>query len=392
VTPDVDLLVAGAGAAGLSLAVRLATRARLSVRVVDGRTGPSDDRTFCFFRGRPHPFERAIARRYATVLVRDAHRVVRRALVERPYEELPGLAFAELALGTIASNDRVRVEWGTSLTSFAERHDRVLVETTRGAVSTRLFIDARGGRAHAHAPRDEADGDVRWLQHFVGHVVRTERPIFEVGVATLMDFDVSQDDGPHFVYVLPSDAHEALVEDTYFSASMLPRARYEDGIASWLERRGAGAFEVLRREVGAIPMVTAPHRALARSRVVTLGQRSGAAKASSGYAFQFIQRQCDALAEVLASTEARAPLGWAPPRSLVATFLDRVMLSFLRASPTRAPEVFVPLFEEVPPEALARFLSEEGTPGDHVRVMAAVPRAAVLGEVVRSRALWLRSR
>jgi lycopene beta-cyclase len=392
VSTDVDVLLAGAGAAGLSLAVRLSARTDLRVLVIDARPGPSDDRTFCFFRGRSHPFERAIARRYATVLVRDARHEVRRTLREHPYEELPGLSFAELALDTISKSARVRVQWGTALRSFGERGDRVIVETTRGSVSTRLFVDARGGRAHAHAARTESDADVRWLQHFVGHVVRTERPIFEPGVATLMDFDVPQDEGPHFVYVLPTDAHEALVEDTYFSAAVLPRARYEAGITAWLDRQGAGAFEVLRREAGAIPMVTAPHRALARSRVVALGQRSGAAKASSGYAFQFIQRQCDVLADVIAATEGREALAWTPPRSVVATFLDRVLLSFLRSNPTRAPEVFVPLFDQVPADALARFLSEEGSAADHLRVMAAVPRAAVLGEALRSRALWLRSR
>ena len=105
---DVDVLVAGAGAAGLSLAVRLAAQTRLRVLVLDARPGPADDRTFCFFRGRRHPFERAIARRYGTVLVRDGTREVRGALVERPYEDLPGLAFAELALATISSSERVR--------------------------------------------------------------------------------------------------------------------------------------------------------------------------------------------------------------------------------------------------------------------------------------------
>ena len=388
---DVDVLVAGAGAAGLSLAVRLAERTRLSVRVLDVRPGPTDDRTFCFFRGRSHPFERAIARRHATVRVRDARREVRRTLTERPYEELPGLAFAELALRLLAPSDRVHVAWNTGLCAFGEQRERVLVETTRGAVSARILVDARGGRAHAHAARGK-DTDVRWLQHFVGHVVRTERPVFEPGVATLMDFDVPQDEGPHFVYVLPTSAHEALVEDTYFSAAVLPRARYEANLASWLDRHGAGGVEVLRREAGAIPMVTAPHRGLARSRVVTLGRRGGAARASSGDAVEFIQRQCDALADRLASAGGREPLTWDPPRSVVATFLDRVMLSFLRTHPARAPEVFVPLFEQVPPDALARFLSEEGRPDDHVRVMAAVPRAAVLGEALRSRALWLRSR
>ncbi|MFN7699274.1 MAG: lycopene cyclase family protein [Deltaproteobacteria bacterium] len=389
---DVDVLVAGAGAAGLSLAVRLAAQTRLRVLVLDARPGPADDRTFCFFRGRRHPFERAIARRYGTVLVRDGTREVRGALVERPYEELPGLAFAELALATISSSERVHVAWGTELRAFGEGAGQVRVETSRGSLSARCFIDARGGRAHAHAPRGGHDPHVRWLQHFVGHVVRTERPIFDPTVATLMDFEVPQDLGPHFVYVLPTSRHEALVEDTYFSPARLPRARYEATLEAWLARHGAGGFEVLRRESGAIPMTTAPQRSLARSRVVVLGQRGGAAKASSGYAFQFIQRQCDALVHTLLSSGVEDALAWQPPRSLIATFFDRVMLSFLSRHPTRAAEVFLRLFEAVPGDALARFLSEEGTALDHARVMAAVPRRGVLGEAFRSNAIWLRSR
>lgn len=388
---DLDVLVAGAGAAGLSLAVRLATQTRLRVRVLEARPGPSDDRTFCFFRGRAHPFEPAITRRYDTVVVRDEHSHVRRSLGARPYEELPGLAFAEHALALLAPHaERVHVAWGHTVSSFTEQRDGVAVQTSEGRVTARLFVDARGAHTLAHV--SELADEVRWLQHFVGHVVRTERPIFEPGVATLMDFDVAQDEGPHFVYVLPSSPTVALVEDTYFSASVLPRARYEAQIDAWLARHGAGEHEVLRREAGRIPMTTVPQARAAQGRVVVIGQRGGAAKASSGYAFQFIQRQCDALAEYLRRAGLEAPLSWQPPRSHVASFLDRVMLAHLRRHPREASRVFVPLFRDVPAEALARFLSEEAGLTDHVRVMNAVPRLPVAHEALRSRALWLRGR
>ena len=35
-----------------------------------------------------------------------------------------------------------------------------------------------------------------------------------------MDFDVSQEQGLHFMYVLPFSANEALVESTYFSPKL----------------------------------------------------------------------------------------------------------------------------------------------------------------------------
>lgn len=390
-TADADVVIAGAGAAGLSLAVRLAERApHLRVEVLEPRSAITNDRTFCFFRGPRHPFEAAIARRWDEVEVRHGTRVVRRRLGDKPYEELPGGAFHDLATRLLERAPRTRVTRGVRVTSFTEHANGVEVGTTRGTLRGKLFVDARGGNALGHA-RTEA-GEVRWAQHFLGHVVRTERPIFEPTRATLMDFDVPQEDGPHFVYVLPSSPNEALVEDTYFSPVPFDRARYQQNLDAWLARRGAGQVAIHRSEAGVIPMTTAPKRRCARSRVAVIGQRGGAAKPSTGYAFQFIQRQAEALAALIAREGVDAALPWVPPRSQVATFYDRVFLSFLHANATRGPELFLGLFERVPPESLARFLSEEGGVLDHLRVMNAVPRRGVVAEIARSRRLWLRSR
>jgi lycopene beta-cyclase len=390
-TTDADVVIAGAGAAGLSLAVQLAARApHLRVEVLEPRAAITNDRTFCFFRGPPHPFEAAIARRWDEVEVRAGARVVRRKLRGKPYEELPGGAFHELAERLLSRAPRVRVTRGVRVTSFTEHAGGVDVLTTSGALCGKLFVDARGGRARGHARPQP--GEVRWAQHFLGHVVRTERPVFEPSRATLMDFDVAQDDGPHFVYVLPTSPHEALVEDTYFSPTPFESARYEQNLAGWLARRGAGSFEIVRSESGVIPMTTAPQLRSARSRVAVIGQRGGAAKPSTGYAFQFIQRQAEALAALVTAAGVEAPIPWVPPRSRVATFYDRVFLSYLHANATRAPDLFVGLFERVPPEALARFLSEEGGVLDHVLVMNAMRRRSVVAEIARSRALWLRPR
>ena len=98
-------------------------------------------------------------------------------------------------------------------------------------------------------------GDVHLLQHFRGRVVRSAEPAFEADTATLMDFDVSQAHGLHFVYVLPFDAHTALVESTFFTERLLPEAVYEEAIDAWLARRRTGAvFETVSREGGVIPM------------------------------------------------------------------------------------------------------------------------------------------
>lgn len=388
---DVDVLIAGAGASGLSLAVRLAN-AGIGVHVLDARSEPVvDDRTFCGFRCVPHPFEAAIVRVYDRIEVRHAERAVVRRLGRHPYEEIPGARFQAMAIERLAACGNAKVTWNAEVRTFRERASDVVVTTSQGEVQARLFVDARGGSRLGWVESEPPAGDVRWLQHFVGWEVRVERPCFVPGVATLMDFDVDQGLGPHFVYVLPRSRHEALVEDTYFSPESLGFARYEATLERWLERRQAGSVTVLRTEAGQIPMTTAPVSRARSSRVVVIGQRGGAVKPSSGFAFHFIQRQCDALTALVKAQGVERPLPWIRGHTPVATFLDRVMLSFLKRRPDSAPAVFTALFETVPGDRLARFLSECATPLDLIAVMASVAPFGLGAEAIRARRVWLRS-
>lgn len=384
---DAEHLIVGAGCAGLSLAVRLAAQPvheRGRVVVIEPRTALGGDRTWCTWRGRPHPFEAAITHRWSKWRVVGARGAVVHTLPNRPYEQVDSVAFAAVALTRLEQGEGVEVRLGTTVRELHDEGASVRVDTDAGTLRARLVWDGRGG-----APAiDRGEDDVCWLQHFVGWVVRTERPIFDPSTVTLMDFEVSQERGPHFVYVLPYAEDLALVEDTYFSEHALSEDEYASTLRAWLDRRGAGRFEVLRRERGAIPMDTAPVRRRASPRIVPIGLRAGAAKPSTGYAFAFIQRHSDALA-IVAGDGARPP-PQLPVRSPVATFFDRVFLSFLRRRPHAAPELFGALFARTPPASLVRFLLEEGGVRDHLAVMNGVPRLALALEAVRARRIWMR--
>lgn len=382
---DVEHLIVGAGCAGLSLAVRLAARSareRGRVRVLDPRRELGGDRTWCSWRGAPHPFARAITHRWERWRVLAEGRTIERGSRARPYEHVDSRAFVEIARATIARAEGVELTLGVAVRELADDGRAVRVETDAGPLRARVVWDARGISPDERARAD----DVRWVQHFVGWVVRTERAIFEPEVATLMDLEVPQERGPHFVYVLPYARDEALVEDTYFSDAPLEEEAYEATLRSWLDARGAGGFEIVRRERGRIPMSTAEPAPRAGARIVPIGIRGGAAKPSTGYAFAFIQRHVEAHARSAARGETPPPE--IAVRSEVASFFDRVFLAHLRRHPTRAPQIFGALFERTPPEALARFLSEEGGVRDHLAVMNGVPRLAVALEALRSRALW----
>ena len=68
-----------------------------------------------------------------------------------------------------------------------------------------------------------------------------------------------------------------------------------------------------------------------------------------------------------------AALGW----------MDTVLLTALERQPERGPELFHALFARCPPGPLVRFLNEVGGIADCLQVVAAMPKAPMLGAALR---------
>ena len=86
---DADIVIAGAGASGLSLALMLREKApHLSLLLLEPREAHTNDRTFCFFRTKAHRFSSLVSRSFRDIEVRSETQVVQRTLREHPYEEL----------------------------------------------------------------------------------------------------------------------------------------------------------------------------------------------------------------------------------------------------------------------------------------------------------------
>lgn len=385
-------MIAGAGCAGLSLAVQLALQARRRgqpcprIVLVEPRTQYVRDRTWCYWRFVDHPFAEAVTRRWTRWLVREGAREVVRGTPAHPYEHVAVDAFYALARRILAEFPEVELRLGCEVRAIVERADGVEVETSAGTVRAALAFDSR--------PAAPATGgaEVDLLQHFVGWEVEAPRAVFDPETPVLMDFAVSQARGLHFLYVLPFSPTRALVETTYITEATLPAAAYEADLREYLAARyGVTEPAVQFVERGAIPMTTRPAVPRTSARVVHLGLRGGLAKGSTGYAFQAIQAHTTALATELLDRPG-APPRVPPARPAPAEAMDRVLLSHLHRHPERGPQIFVDLFERLPADLLCRFLSDEARLLDYPRVMLASPLLEMTGAVLRSRALWMRTR
>ena len=358
-----SFVIVGAGCAGLSLAVHLLDAGETRpIAIVDGRTRFDDDRTWCGFRMDPHPFEACIAHTWHAWKV--AYRSESTHRSERhPYVHIPAKAFYDFALQRLERAPNVELHFGVSARDLGSGS----VDTSRGTLRGDWVFDSRA------TPMNDG-----LRQHFRGFFVHTEQPVFDADAMTMMDFRVPQDRGIRFVYVLPFDAHHALVEDTFVTTDTFPID--ESALEHVL---GDTAFTIDREERGCIPMSA---RAVAESpaRTLRIGTGGGVVKPSSGYAFEFIQRHSADIVRALRAGEAPKPYA----RAL---WMDQVMLEVLQSRPDWAPELFVGLFRNNDPNRLVRFLMERSSPRDALAIMRSLPATPFMRAALRAMARGVRA-
>jgi len=379
---DADVLIVGAGCAGLSLAVHLleAGASDLEIVLLDRRSSHGRDRTWCYWSGPDHPFQAAVRQSWNRWRVVTSEGEVERGSRSVAYRCIQADTFYDLALERIERSPNVKLVRGVSVEALRDIEGGVAAVTEDGEFTARRAFDSRPPE-----PGPVPAGEIHWLQHFVGLEVETDRPAFDPSVATLMDFRVMDGADIRFMYVLPLDDRTALVEDTFFGGEPRLESDYLESIDRYLaERLGVASWTEKHREHGAIPMSTVPPAAPSSQRVTSIGLRAGLARPATGYAFLAIQRHSRRLAvyTIRAGVDRPMPRGRPYPRAVA--FLDRVFLAYLERQPQEAPEMFREMFEGVAPERMARFLFDGGTLADRIAVMRSLPATPLIGQALRS--------
>ncbi|MEU0098484.1 lycopene cyclase family protein [Streptomyces sp. NPDC006267] len=382
---DFDVVIVGAGAAGLSLAYHLCapdSAVPLSVALVDAPPGPlrAPPRTWCFWEPPGGDYDPVLAASWPRLRVRAAdgaptvarlsrlrYKMLRsdafEALVERRLSRTPALSRIEATVSAV----RDRPSGGGEVLSRDACGERVLV---RG----RHVFDSR-------PPRRLPPARTTLLQHFTGWFVRTERPAFDPATADLMDFRTPQPaHGLSFGYVLPLDTRTALVEYTEFSPAPLDADGYRRALRHYThDVLGLGPLRVTGQEHGVLPMTDGRFPARQGRSVYRIGTAGGATRPSTGYTFAAVQRQSRAVAERLRTGRPpRMPL----PYGRRARAMDAVMLRALDSGRVDGADFFGRLFRGVPGERLLSFMEGSSRVHEDLLVGLRTPVAPMLRTVL----------
>lgn len=375
---DARIAVIGAGCGGLRTALAVRRRLpRTTLVVFDPRTTFPRDRTWCRWSFGPDETDEIVDRRWTCWRVRSPGRDVVAGDAAHPYCHVASDRFHAWAFDRL-DDARTERRLGATVDAVAERADDVEVRwhEAGGTPRAEAFDLVLDGRPPVRAP-----GPGGLVQHFVGLELAFDRDVLDPEVVTLMDFDVPQSDGLHFVYVLPYDARRGLVESTFMTPATAAAPDHEAHVRAWVDRHAGGAdATVLRREAGRLPMTTERLGPASSARRWTIGGGAGIPRASTGYAFDAIGRDAVRVADALARGRPRP----APPRSALLEQLDRCFVSLLAARPELGPRVFTDLFGRVETPALLRFLGDRATLADVFAVVRAVPAMPMLRHLAAS--------
>lgn len=366
-----DVVIAGAGLAGLSLAAELAQPefAHLRVLLVEPRHEYVRDRTWSYWA-----LPQALPLRWQSLPTFQWPRwrvsLPGRSMTSKnevQYASVRSHDFYNAALRLVTKASNIHWYKGTSVTqAISSVHSVELLISTGEQISSQLFFDSR-------PPMAVSQSD--WAQHFQGWEVETQKPCFEPHCVDLMAFEPNNE-GLHFFYCLPYSSTQALVESTWISRGIAP-TDYEAELRQALQQRwGCTDFTTTFLEQGALPLL-ATMRAV-QPNIVRIGRAGGMLRAATGYAFCATLQQTSGLAASLAHhlKQGASLHSWQTPsyaNHALDQWMDKVLFRVMERDWRRAPEYFLSLFEKVPELALVRFLQGQANGQDRLAVMRALP-------------------
>lgn len=380
---QVDFIIAGAGASGLSLLHRMMNHPFFdssSILVIDQSLEPNTEKTWCFWSKDedPYGYLSIIEHSWSDLSVGSTSIQKREGISPYTYHCLRSETFSKSVLDQAEQAPNVTfVE--ASIESFNQDGALAVVNTSKGAFRATWCFQSVLAKKH-HATNTS---DIALVQHFIGWEIKTSTPAFDPSTALLMDFDTPQGNGLTFMYALPFSSTETLIECTLFSKSRMEESFYEESIASYIKTEfnlSESDYTITRKETGNIPMETTSYASTLNERTLCMGQWAGHTKPSTGYTFSRIQTQVDHVISQLVAGTTPKPAGQSPTRFRI---YDLMLLSILEHEPKNGLPIFDKLFRRNSIHDILRFLDESSHLGQELWIFSRLPYAPFFRSMAR---------
>ena len=238
----------------------------LNVLILEPDAKLKNDKTYCFWAGAKHEIRAQLKdvmfHQWDTVDTGDGLE----SLEDQHYYMVESIALYNKVKKIAQSHDAITWIRG-AVDGLKAEQEGIVVSSGDYSWEVQQLYDSR-------PPKIKEPMGPLVLQSFVGWRVKIQEDYWTPNQMTLMDFSIPQNGFTQFMYVLPTDTKEALVEMTRFGSEKLPHELASNHLRNYLLSRGI-SFEVEHEERGVIPMTQYAEVKDQDSRIISTGARAG---------------------------------------------------------------------------------------------------------------------
>ncbi|TDO24086.1 lycopene cyclase family protein [Pedobacter duraquae] len=349
-----DIIILGAGLAGLSLAYR-ALQAGIwddqCILIIDGQQKNTNDKTWSFWQSGNGSFDHLICKSWQDLsFFSTSGEELLLNTGDYAYHTIHSLDFYNATLKALEKYNNVSFIFET-VVDFSSADGTCLVRTNSGIYSCNYIFNSLFEK-----PKLPAGGQY-FLQHFKGITLQIDKHGLDVNRAFLMDFRTTQEAGTSFFYTLPLSDDLIFIEYTLFSKSLLDDTVYDSKLTSYIhDILGLNNYIILEKEFGVIPM-TDYNFTRFNEKVTHIGTIGGDTRGATGYTFTNIQKT---VSEIIMHWEKfKNPFFNSRQIGAKELMYDGTLLNVLDQGRYPGHQLFYDLFKGVPAYRIFAFLDAE---------------------------------
>ncbi len=363
---EYDLVIIGAGCAGLSLAHRL-IGTNYKVCILESSADINlKNKLWSFWDTYKTPYQDIIKKEWKSLVIKNENSLVDINCTKYKYKSLDSHVFNNFILNLINKNDNIDLITSSKVESLSQGKTHVIVKTQNLEFKCKHVFDSRPENIK-----------VFMWQQFFGAYVETGKDIFDDEKAIFMEFSKVEDKF-HFIYLLPFSRREALIESTYFSQKKEEQYLDKKYIEEYMrEKYNQPDFQICKTEYGSIPMDTDIKNSSTKN-ITKIGSFSGTTRASTGYTFINIQKQVDNIIKHLPDIISKKSKIKKNYHSFLLRKMDKVFLEIVKQEPRQMKKALIKLFSSNNQDAQIRFLSDIPSIIDIVKILLLLPKKIFL--------------
>ncbi len=372
-----DICIIGLGAAGSHLLLAMLNDPFFDdkrVVVIEKETKLKHDRTWSFWEKNDGPYDHLCENIWSKGNYYSPSKHVSLDLKDYRYKTLHSDRFYDFVRDKLVSQNKILV-LNESVKNVNKIENQMVIHTDQSTIKSQVVFDSRIPSEFSN----KSTQDIHILQHFKGWLIKCKKPVFDSNHFTIMDYRINFNNQTCFTYVLPYDAHTAIIETTFFTEKRVDDNIYDELLTKYISNiLNVDHYQIEHEEFGIIPMSTFPFHKYNTASHIRIGTGGGWVKASSGYMFRMAQ---DKAKQILSNYKHSRPLN----QSIVKfkyRFYDRLLLDVLIKENHMGPAIFTASYGSNPIARLFKFLDEKSSLWEDFLFILSMPKIPFL------RALW----